>query len=158
MGRMAIHYAELMGEITGLPPLPIAEMGPPLLTSLAKPLSQSRVMIVTSAGVHLAGTPPFQHPNDMTFRVIPQTAPADQLAPSHPTPVRRPGQADINVVFPYQRLADLAQEGFIGGVTDRHISMLGSIKKLRELVTDMAPKMAAEVRAAGADLVLHTPL
>jgi hypothetical protein len=155
---MPIRYAELMGEITGLPPLPIAEMGPPMLTPLTKPLSQARVMIVTSSGVHLEGDPPFQHPNDMSFRRIPQDTPPARLAPSHPTPVRRPGQADINVVFPYQRLAELAAEGFIGGATAYHLSMLGSIKKLRELVTDMAPRMAADAKAAGADVVLHTPL
>src|ERR1051325_3301320 len=154
---MPIRFAELMGEITGLPPLPIAEMGQPMLTSLKKPLREARVMILTSSGVHLAGDPPFQHPNDMTFRRIPQSSPPESLAPSHPTPVRRPGQADINVVFPYQRLAELASEGFIGGVTDHHLSMLGSIKKLRELVTEMAPAMAADAKAAGADLVLHTP-
>jgi len=155
---MPIRYAELMGEIAGLPPLPIAEMGPPVLTPLNKPLSQARVMIVTSAGVHLEGDPPFQHPNDMTYRRIRQDTPPQRLAPSHPTPVRRPGQADINVVFPYQRLAELAKEGFIGGVTEYHLSMLGSIKKLRELVTEMAPRMAADAKAAGADVVLHTPL
>jgi hypothetical protein len=147
-----------MGEITGLPPLPIAEMGLPVLTPLRKPLSEARVMILTSSGVHLNSDPPFQHPNDMSFRRISQTAPRELLQPSHPTPVRRPGQADINVVFPYQRLADLAREGFIGGVTEHHLSMLGSIKKLRELVTDMALKMAADAKAAGADVVLHTPL
>jgi D-proline reductase (dithiol) PrdB len=158
MGHVPIRYAELMGEITGLPPLPIAEMGPPLLTPLRKPLRESRVMILTSSGVHLDSDPPFQHPNDMSFRIIPQDTPRERLQPSHPTPVRRPGQADINVVFPYQRLAELAREGFIGSVADRHLSMLGSIKKLRELVTDMGPRMAAEAKAASADVVLHTPL
>ena len=72
-------------------------------------------MIVTSSGVHLAGDPPFNHPNDMTFRRIPHDTPSERLRPSHPTPVRRPGEADINVVFPYQRLDELAREGFIGG-------------------------------------------
>ena len=155
---MPVRYAELMGEITGLPALPVAEMGPPVLTPLRKPLSEARVMIVTSAGVHEAGTPPFNHPNDMTFRQIPQDTPASGLRPSHPTPVRRPGERDINTVFPYQRLAELAKEGIIGGVTDYHLSMLGSIKLLRQLVTEMAPKMADDAKAAGADLVLHTPL
>ena len=147
-----------MGQITGLPPLPIADMGDPVLTPLKKPLSESRVMIVTSAGVHLDDQPPFNHPNDMTFRLIAQSTPQERLRPSHPTPVRRPGEADINVVFPYQRLAELASDGFIGGVTDYHVSMLGSIKKLKELVTDMAPEIASDVEAAGADVVLHVPL
>ncbi len=155
---MPIRYAELMGEITGLPPLPVAEMGPPVLTPLRKPPREARVMIVTSSGVHVDGTPPFNHPNDMTFRRIPQDTPASVLHPSHPTPVRRPGEKDINTVFPYQRLAKLADEGFIGGVADYHLSMLGSIKLLRQLVTDMAPRMADDAKAAGAGLVLHTPL
>jgi len=155
---MPIRYAELMGEITGLPPLPIAEMGPPTLTPLQKPLREARVMIVTSSGVHLGDDPPFNHPNDMTFRRIPHGTPPEGLRPSHPTPVRRPGEADINVVFPYQRLDELAREGLIGGVTDYHLSMLGSIKLLRQLVTEMAPRMAADAKAAGADVVLHTPL
>jgi D-proline reductase (dithiol) PrdB len=155
---MPIRYAELMGEITGLPPLPIAEMGPPPLTPLRKPLREARVMIVTSAGVHLDDDPPFDHPNDMTYRRIPHHTPAGRLRPSHPTPVRRPGEVDINVVFPYQRLDELAAEGVIGSVADYHLSMLGSIKLLRQLVTEMAPRMAADAQAAGADIVLHTPL
>ena len=36
--------------------------------------------------------------------------------------------------------------------------MLGAIKKLRELVLDEAPRMAADAKAAGADVVLHIPL
>jgi D-proline reductase (dithiol) PrdB len=156
---MPIRYAELMSAITPtLPPLPIAAMGTPVLTPLRKPLAEARVMILTSAGVHLASDPPFSSPNDMTFRRLPQSVAPGELRPSHPTPVRLPGERDINVVYPYQRLAELAAEGIIGGVTAYHLSMLGAIKKLTELVTDMAPAMAAEARAAGADVVLHIPL
>src|SRR5437868_14264017 len=116
------------------------------------------MMILTSAGVHLQGAPPFNHPNDMTSRRIPHATAPERLRPSHPTPVRRPGEADINVVFPYQRLNELTEEGVIGGVTEYHLSMLGSIKLLGQLVKEMAPGMAAEAKAAGADLVLATPL
>src|SRR4029078_8895137 len=114
-------------------------------------------MIVTSAGVHLDGEPPFNHPNDMTFRRIPHATARERLRPSHPTPVRRPGEADINVVFPVQRLDELVQEGVIGGVTEYHLSMLGSIKLLRQLVTEMAPRIAGDTRAARGDTGLHTP-
>lgn len=48
MAGMPIRYAELMGEITGLPPLPVAEMGPAVLTPLNKPLSQAKVMITAT--------------------------------------------------------------------------------------------------------------
>ena len=156
---MPIRYIDLMSEITSsLPPLPIAEMGPPVLTPLKKPLHQARVMIITSAGVHLKEDPPFSSPNDMTFRRLPAAVAPSRLVPSHPTPVRYPGEQDINVVYPYQRLAELAEGGFIGSVTEYHLSMLGAIKKLRELVLEMAPRMAADAKAAGADVVLHIPL
>jgi D-proline reductase (dithiol) PrdB len=156
---LPIRYIELASEVTStLPPLPIAEMGLPVLSPLTKPLSECNVMIVSSAGVHFRSDPPFQPTNDMTFRRIPQSASPDQLKPSHPAPVRRPGEADINVVHPYQRLAELAEEGFIGGVTDFHISCLGAIKKLTDLVTEMAPAMAVAAKAGGADLVLLVPL
>ena len=156
---MGIRYIELVNEITAtLPPLPIAELGPPVLTPLAKPLSECKVMIVSTAGVHQKADPPFQPINDMTFRRISQFAEPEQLKPSHPAPVRRPGEADINVVHPYQRLAELAGEGFIGGVTEYHLSCLGAIKKLRELVTELAPQMALAAKAGGADIVLVVPL
>lgn len=156
---MPLRYIDLMSEITSsLPPLPIAEMGPPVLTRLSKPLREARVMIVTSAGVHLRQDPRFSSPNDMSFRLLPAEVPPSLLAPSHPTPVRDPAQHDINVVYPYQRLLELAAEGFIGSVTAYHLSMLGAIKKLRELVQEMAPRMAVEAKRQGADVVLHIPL
>lgn len=156
---MPIRYIDLVSEVTSsLPPLPIAEMGPPMLTGLKRPLSKATVMILTSAGVHLQEDPPFGSINDMSFRRLPHSLPPSRLRPSHPTPVRRPGERDINVVYPYRRLDELAELGFIGGVTEYHLSMLGAIKKLRELVTDLAPRMAAAAKAAGAEVVLHVPL
>jgi D-proline reductase (dithiol) PrdB len=156
---VALRYLDLAHAVTSsLPPLPVPEMGEPALMPLDRPLRESRVMIVSSAGVHLTSDEPFRPTNDMSYRRIPQAAAPESLKPSHPAPVRRPGEQDVNVVHPYLRLAELADEGFIGGVTDFHLSVLGAIKKLTELVTDMAPAMADTAKAAGADLVLLVPL
>jgi D-proline reductase (dithiol) PrdB len=156
---MAIQYIELMSRITSsLPPLPIAEMGQPALTALNKPLSECRVMIVSSAGVHLAADAGFKDDNDMTFRRIPQDVSSGQLRISHPSPARRAGEADINVVHPYERLAELADEGFIGDVSPYHLAISGGIKKLTELVTELAPAMAADASDAEPDLLLVVPL
>ena len=156
---LAINYIDLMSRITSsLPPLPIAEMGQPSLTPLDKPLSECRVMIVSSAGVHLATDAGFKHDNDLTFRRIPQLVPAGQLRVSHPSPVRRAGEADINVVHPYERLEELADEGFIGEVSPYHLAISGGIKKLTELVTELAPAMAADAKLAEPDLLLVVPL
>jgi D-proline reductase (dithiol) PrdB len=154
-----VRYIELVNSVTSeLPPLPIAELGPPVLTPLGKPLKTARVMLVTSAGVHLRSDPPFARVNDLSFREIAATVSADELRPSHPTPVRRPGEQDINVVYPYERLAELAGEGLVGAGTAYHLSFLGTIKRLTVLVTDLAVGMVASARRAGADAVLLVPL
>ena len=156
---MPVRYIDLMTEITpSLPPFPIAEMGEPVLTPLVRPVRESRVMLLSSAGVHLKGEPPFKSTNDLTFRRISQSCRPTDLVLSHPAPVRRPGEADINVVHPYERLSELADVGVIGAVTSHHLSVLGAIKTLNELVTDLVPRLAADARAAGADLVLAVPL
>lgn len=158
-GQAPIRYIELVNSVTAdLPPLPIAELGRPLLTAPAKPLDRSRVILVTSAGVRLRGEPSFLPVNDLTFRTIPSGTDSADLTPSHPTPVRRPGELDINTVYPHDRLRELAEAGLVGSPSRYHLSFLGTIKKLRELVTEMAPAMARSAREAQADIALLVPL
>jgi len=154
-----LRYIDLVNSVTSeLPPLPIAQLGPPVLYELHHPLNRSRVIIVTSAGVRLRGEPPFRPVNDMSFRRIGANTTSDELTPSHPTPVRRPGEEDINVIYPHDRLRELAEAGMIGGVTPFHLSFLGTIKKLTALVTGLAMDMARAAREAGADAALLVPL
>ena len=155
-----VDYIRLISQVTApLPQLPIADLPPPKhLAPLRVPLEKARVMLLSSAGVHQRDEPPFQHNNDLTFRRLAQSLDPASLRPSHPSPIRRPGLIDVNVVFPYKRLAELAAERFIGSPTGFHLSMQGAIKKLRLLVTELAPSMAAAAREARADAVLLIPL
>ena len=154
-----LKYIELVNSVTHeLPPLPIAELGPPVLTDLRRPLAASRLMLIASAGVHRKSEPPFEPVNDLSFREISSTVEIDELRLSHPTPARLPGEQDLNVVFPYQRLAELVNEGFIGGVTPYHLSCLGTIKRLTTLVADLSMRMVESGRRAGAHAVLLVPL
>ena len=154
-----VRYLELINAVSRpLPPMPVADLGPPVLTPLGVPVRRARVMLLNSAGVHLREDPPFEPVNDVSFRRIPAAADPDRLRPSHPTPMRRPGLRDVNVVFPYQRLAELAADGIIGGVTELHLSMLGAIKRLRVLAHEVAPAIAAVAREHGADLLFVVPL
>jgi hypothetical protein len=154
-----LRYLDLINRVTAdLPPMPIATLGPPALTPLARPLARARIIIVTSAGVRLSSDPPFERVNDLSFRRIDAGVEPGQLSPSHPTPVRGPGERDVNVVFPYQRLRELATEGMVGEPTPYHLSFLGTIKRLTALVTGPAMAMAAAAREAGADAALLVPL
>ena len=159
MSDVGFRYLELVNEITApLPPMPVAEMGTPPWTPLRVPLEQATVMIVSSAGVHLRDESPFAPVDDLTFRRIPADISPEQLRPSHPSPIRRPGRKDVNVVHPFERLDELATEGRIGGVTEHHQAMLGAVKSLVPLVTELGPAMVADAVAAKADLVMLVPL
>ena len=159
MTTKAFGYLSLVDEITApLPPMPVVSLGTPPWTPLRAPLAESRVMLVSSAGVHLRAEPPFAPVDDLSFRRILAATPPALLRPSHPSPIRRPGRIDLNVVHPAQRLAELAAEGLIGGATEHHLSMLGAVKSLVRLVTELGPEMAADARGAGADVVMLVPL
>lgn len=154
-----VRYLDLINRVSQpLPPMPVADLGAPALAALAVPRRQATVMLLNSAGVHVRGEPSFEPVNDLSFKRIRADTDPARLRPSHPTPMRRPGLRDVNVVFPYQRLAELAADGVIGGVTQVHLSMLGAIKRLRSLADEVAPAIAAEARAQGADLLFIVPL
>lgn len=156
---MPLDYLDLINEITApLPPMPVARLGTPPWTAFDMPLPKARVMIVNSAGVHLVHDAPFAATNDLDVRRLPANAAPASLRPSHPSPIRKPGLLDINVVYPYQRLAELVAEDVLGGVTPFHLSILGAIKTLVPVVKEMGPHVASEAREAGADLVLLVPL
>jgi len=89
------------------------------------PLKERRVAIVTTSGLHRRDDRPFQmDPNDF-YRVIPGNVTANDLVMSHISAgFDRSGfQRDWNVVFPLDRLGELAEEGIIGSVADFHYSV-----------------------------------
>lgn len=154
-----VRYLELINSVSRpLPPMPVADLGPPVIAPLPMPVQHANVMLLGSAGVHVRDDPPFEPVNDLSFRRIPAAIAPARLRPSHPTPMRRPGLRDVNVVFPFQRLAELAADGAIGGVTEVHLSMLGAIKRLQSLADEVAPAIVAEARRHGADLLFVVPL
>ncbi|MGC2190846.1 MAG: hypothetical protein WA751_00735 [Candidatus Dormiibacterota bacterium] len=156
---MSFRYLDLVNEVTApMPPMPVASLGQPPWTSPARPLGASTVIILSSAGVHPVLEPKFAPVDDLSFRRIPAELDPEDLTVSHPSPIRRPGLADVNVVHPYQRLAELVALGQVGAAAPYHLSMLGAIKSLVPLVTETGPALVEAVRESGADLVLVVPL
>jgi D-proline reductase (dithiol) PrdB len=89
------------------------------------PLKERRVAIVTTSGLHRRDDRSFQmDPNDF-YRVIPGNVQANDLVMSHISAgFDRTGyQRDWNVVFPLDRLRELAEEGIIDSVADFHYSV-----------------------------------
>ena len=123
-----------------------------------KPLADSTVAIVTSAALHRAGDDGFR-PGDTEYRVLP--ADARDLVLGHWSPnFDRSGIAiDLNVVYPIDRLDEMAADGTIGAVAPRHVSFAGNQPDdVATVRLDSGPRAAAELAADGVDVVLLTPV
>lgn len=129
-------------------------------TTLRKPIWASRVALVTSCGVHLKADPPFDLGDmrgDPSYRAIPSDVAPAMLAITHAHYNHRDALQDINVVFPFERLAELAHEGLIGHVAPRHFGFMGSIPMPGRLIRRTAPDVARQLFADAVDVVLLTP-
>jgi len=127
-------------------------------TPLRKPLSESRLALVTTAGIHLRSDTPFFH-GDQTYRAIPRDTPAKDILQSHVsigfdrTPIYR----DLNSSFPADRLKELAEQGVIGSLADPFYSFMGAQRDPRRIVEETGPEVAQRLKEEGVDVVLLTP-
>jgi len=121
------------------------------------PLAQRRVALVSTAGLHRRGDRPFGV-GAADYRVIPADSAARELVMSHvSTNFDRTGfQRDCNVVFPLERLRELAAAGVIGSLADYHYSLMGATDPRRMKKT--AQSLAAILKADSVDAVLLVPV
>ena len=127
-------------------------------TPMNKELSQSKVALVTSAGLHLRGDAPFGR-GDTSFRVIPSDTKASEILQSHSsigfdhTAFYR----DINVTFPVDRLKELVERGVIGGLSESFYSYMGAERDPKDFVEKTGPEVASLMLNEGVDVVFITP-
>jgi D-proline reductase (dithiol) PrdB len=123
------------------------------------PLESARVAIVTTAGLRSEGHAPWSR-HDSGFTVIPDGA--RSLAATHVSQnYDRTGfLADLNVVYPVDRLHELADCGAIGSVASNHLSFMGAQadNTLETLRLDTGPAAAKLLREDGVDVALMTPV
>lgn len=123
------------------------------------PFNRRRVAIITTAGIHCQTDRPFgDSAADVDYRVIPGDVAAGDLVMSHVSVnFDRTGfQQDINVVFPIDRLKELAAEGVIGEVADFHYSFMGAPPP--RSLEPKARQLAGMLRQDRVDAALLTPV
>lgn len=138
--------------------LPVPVFETTAFTPLVKPLSEARVAIVTSAALHRADQDRYTQ-GDTGFRALDRTD--RQLVLGHWSPnFDHTGfQLDLNVVYPIDRLEELAADGVIGSVAPRHFAFAGNQPDtVSEIRLDTGPACAAELAADAVDVVLLTPV
>jgi D-proline reductase (dithiol) PrdB len=127
-------------------------------TLLAKPLSESKLALVTSAGVHMRGDKPFGG-GDQSFRAFASDARAQDIIQSHTSiGFDRSGfMDDMNISVPLDRLRELREQGVIGSLAETFYSFMGAQRDPRQIADETAPEVARLLVAAGVDVVVLTP-
>ena len=124
-----------------------------------KPLHESRVAIVTTAGLRVENDADW-NAGDQGFTLIQHAAENLTLAHYSPNFDRVGWVLDKNVVFPIDRLHEMAEEGIIGSVANTHVSFMGAQPDhtLETILLDSGPAAAKLLADDEVDLVLLTPV
>lgn len=131
-------------------------------TPATKPLAESRIGVVTTGGLYRTGVDvPFDAgapEGDWSFRAIPSGVPIQTLTIGHAHFAHEVAEADMNTIFPLDRLRELQAAGLIKGLTDVHFSVVGYCTRAADLAEGAATAIAAGLKAAGADVGLVVPV
>ena len=129
-------------------------------TALRKPLSECRVALVTTGGVHLKTQQAFDVASDWgdwSFREIPSAVNPGELLISDVHYDHSGPDMDINCLLPLSHLIRFADEGFIGSVAETHYGFMGFVMDPKGLVAESAPEVAHRLLADNVDVVFMTP-
>lgn len=131
--------------------------------SLAKPLSECKLALVSTAGLVLPGQEPFDKAvkgGDYSLRMIPVDTAVSDLTDTHRSrSYDHTGlQRDANLAFPLDRARELVEAGRVGSLAGEHVSLMGSITAPGRFLRDTAPQAASRLRAEGVDIALLVPV
>jgi D-proline reductase (dithiol) PrdB len=132
----------------------------------AKPLSQARFSLVTTAGIHVTGLePPFDAERekrepmwgDPTYRRVSRDVRQEQIGASHLHINHRDLLADVNTVLPVHRFAELEAEGVIGSLAPTSYSFMGYQPNTSEWRERYGSEVAGLMKDEAVDAVLLAP-
>ncbi|MEE9248167.1 MAG: glycine/sarcosine/betaine reductase selenoprotein B family protein [Dehalococcoidia bacterium] len=138
-------------------------------TPLSRPLSESRVTLISTGGLFVEGNDPLGPDGptqeeaisqiaDFLRRLpkivtIPRDIDPDRLRVRHPGYDIRGAMLDCNVIFPIDRLRELLEEGVLGELAEDNYSFVGATSQ-RRLLAEAAPALAREIRSKKVDAAL----
>lgn len=124
----------------------------------ARPVADATVAIVTTAAIHAVDDAAFTY-DETSFRVLERAERSFKLGHWSPNFDRSGLTADLNVVYPIDRLEELATDGTIGAVAPRHLSFAGNQPDdVATVRLDSGPRAAQLLNDDGVDIVILTPV
>ena len=155
---MAFTYLAVMAENSApKPPRVLAAPSAQAWQPLTKTLGQSRVALLSSAALRLAGQEPFIPREDLSYRRIPSDPNSGPIVIDHHSGIGTVPRRDPEIVFPRAALAALAEDRTVGALAPFHLSFMGGVRRHEEIERELAPALATELAAADVDLALLVP-
>jgi D-proline reductase (dithiol) PrdB len=156
-GFPVFEFHDVLRTVLGLEPEPLPDFDSPKLTPINVPLREATVGLLVTCGAYFPDQQRLSQNSDLSYRLLPRERDLDDVLIGHMTPIRAFALADPNVAYPRDTMLDLERDGVIGRYAASAVSMVGSVSQYEELATEMAPRIAGEFTAMGADLVLVVP-
>jgi D-proline reductase (dithiol) PrdB len=143
----------------GHDPIPWAEV--------RKPLAQSKVALLSTAGLSMKDDTPFdmdferKHPTrgDSSWRRLRADASSASVDANHLHIDTGYIERDLNVALPVDRLRELVEAGEVGAMADTHYSIMGfQGNDSSKLEQQSAPEIAEAMKSEEVDLALLAPV
>jgi len=131
-------------------------------TKLKKPISECKIALFTTGGIHLKSDTEFDLDDphgDYSFRRIPYNASTDDLTITHKYYDHHDADLDPNLILPFEVILELQAEGIVGSPNKYHYSFMGHIKEpyLTNLIQKSAVDVANEIKKQKVDIALLIP-
>ena len=155
---MPFQYLPVMAQNSApKPPRVLITPSKPAWCPISKPLSQSRVALLSSAALRLAHQEPFIPREDFGYRRVPSAPSAGDLVIDHHSGIGRVPKQDPEIVFPRTALANLQRRGIVGSLAPFHFSFMGGLRDHGKIENELATSIANDLKQAQVDLALLVP-
>lgn len=155
---MPFQYLPVMAQNSApKPPRVLVAPTNPAWCPISKPLSQSRVALLSSAALRLAHQEPFIPREDFGYRRVPSAPSAGEIVIDHHSGIGRVPKQDPEIVFPRTALANLQMRGIVGSLAPFHFSFMGGLRDHGRIENELATSIASDLKQAQVDLALLVP-
>lgn len=155
---MPFQYLPVMAQNSApKPPRVLVTPSKPAWCPISKPLSQSRVALLSSAALRLAHQEPFIPREDFGYRRVPSEPSAGDLVIDHHSGIGRVPKQDPEIVFPRTALANLQRRGIVGSLAPFHFSFMGGLRDHGKIENELATSITNDLKQAQVDLALLVP-
>src|SRR4030042_1218527 len=132
---------------------------------MSKPLNQTTLAVVTSAGISLKIDPPFDMERekkeaiwgDRSYRAIPGGSTEKDIEVNHLHINTNWIKQDINVILPLSRMAEFEKEGVIGCLAPTAYSFYGFQWQNTDFLKEAIEPISKKMKYEGVEAVLMTP-